>query len=299
MKTQLENLEYEGGGKLEKIPCPLCKGAEFKTIVVEQGLPVVRCVSCQLAFANPRPDHEGLMKFYKDYFPPESASLWQEQMSSIFLREGLERIREYQEKGILTKSDKPKILDIGSGMGFFLDLMKREGWQADGVEPSPSAVKHARESLGLEVHLGTIEGYQTDQLYDVITLWYVMEHVPNPHEILDRVASLLLPGGLVIIRVPNQNAPVDRILGTLGLGKFFLMNPPRHLFDYSPKTLKAFMTQRGFETLEIRNSMPRGTGTFLEKLRRFTWYGTFQALYILSGGRIVRGSSMTLYAKKK
>src|SRR5207245_96199 len=142
------------------------------------------------------------------YYPPESEELWQEQMARVFRLEGLQAIERLRRAGALRVSTPPRLFDIGCGMGFFLDLMRREGWETMGVEPAPNAARHARERLGLDVVEGTIETARVDGPFDVVTLWYVLEHVPNPVEILDRAAALLRPGGLLIVRVPNQAAVV-------------------------------------------------------------------------------------------
>lgn len=290
---KLENLEFRGGWNLETIDCPLCGGRNFNRLVLEQNIPIVRCGQCSLVFANPRPNAEGLKQFYQDYFPPESASLWQEQMAEIFLKEGLDRVNQ------LVDGKSRRLLDVGCGMGFFLKLMKEHGWSVDGIEPAPEAAKHARETLGLPIFEGTIEkAVLQDGSYDLVTLWYVLEHVPNPHEIIERCSKLLKPGGVLIIRVPNQNIGIDVCLDRLGLQKYFLMNPPRHLFDWSPKTLGKMLKKYGFSVLSIRNGIPRKTGTWLELLRRYAWYGVFEVLYWMTCGLFVRGSSMTVYARK-
>lgn len=299
-KIKLENLTVQGSYDLEFILCPLCKKKDFKTLLLEQKIPIVRCLNCGLVFANPRPDRNGLLEFYKNYFPPESAPLWQKQMAGIFFEEGLMAIEAFKQSGLLSFSINPKILDIGSGMGFFLDLMKSKGWQTRGIEPSPEAARHAKEVLHLDIFLGTVEEAPIkDKNFDVVTLWYVLEHVPNPHEILNYACSFLKPGGLLIVRVPNQNAPIDCCLDRLGLQKFFLINPPRHLFDYSPRTISKLLEKSGFNVLSIRNGIPRKTGTLLELMRRYLWYGFFEMLFKVTGGKVIRGSSITVYATKK
>ena len=298
-KPRMENLAYRGTANLETIACPLCAGTAFTTLVIEQTIPVVRCHGCGLVFANPRPDRQGLLEFYESYFPPESESLWQEQMAQVFLKEGLRKIDALRAANLIHVSSPPRIFDIGCGMGYFLDLMRQHGWDTMGVEPAPAACRYARDTLGLNVVEGTIESVEVEESFDVVTLWYVLEHVPNPGEILDRAAALLHPGGLLIVRVPNQSIPIDRALAALGLQRFFLMNPPRHLFDYSPRTLAMFLERSGFEMNEIRNSIPRASGTPLERLRRHVWYWLFRTIYVMSAGRILRGSSMTVYATKK
>lgn len=294
----LENMKFSGSGT-EKIACPLCGGNSFKELLIEQDIPVVRCTGCALVMANPRPDRQSLRRFYDEYFPPESAPLWQKQMAGIFIKEGLERIKFFRRKGILQFSQALTVLDIGCGMGFFLDLMREQGWFTRGIEPSKEAAKHARDVLKLDVFEGVIEEFPVRDRYDVITLWYVLEHVPNPQDILRKAQQLLKPGGLIIIRIPNANAPIDQWLDRLGLQKFFLMNPPRHLFDYSPVTIRRFLEKNNFEVLTIRNGIPRLTGTALELIRRFLWFWMFESIYHLSFGRIIRGSSITIYARKK
>ncbi len=294
----LENLKYQGGFNLETIDCPLCGGQSFKRLLLEHQIPIVQCVHCCLVFANPRPDRRGLMHFYENYFPSESAPLWQKQMAEIFYREGLQAIRAFVASKTIQLGDPPTILDIGCGMGFFLDLMRQEGWETWGVEPSAEAVLHGRKKLHLKIHEGVLEEFQTGHLYDVVTLWYVLEHVPNPLEVLQKAFSLLKKGGLLVLRVPNQSASIDVWLDRFKLGHFFLMNPPRHLFDYSPDTMRGLLKKAGFEVLSIKNGIPRQTGTALELLRRHLWYCFFEMIYHITGGKVIRGSSMTAYARK-
>lgn len=297
-RPKLENLDFTDAHRLQTLDCVLCGSRDFKFLVLEHGIPVVRCRSCSLVMANPRPSPQDLDRFYAQYFPPESAPLWQQQMSEIFYEEGLRKIESLKNQGFLELGDPPAILDIGCGMGFFLDLMRQVGWETFGVEPSPDAAHHARSTLHLKVYEGYLSDFQSGHQYDVVSLWYVLEHVPNPQEILRKAHQLLKPGGLLIVRIPNQTAAIDVWLARFGLKQYYLMNPPRHLFDYSPKTIAALMEKAGFFGIEVQNGIPRKTGTWLELLRRNLWYVFFQAVYRLSGARVIRGSSMTVYARK-
>lgn len=262
--------------------------------MVENLLPIVRCKNCGLVYVNPRPTEKGLTRFYDKYFPAESSELWQQQMAGVFEREGLSKIREYKDSG--------RILDVGCGYGFFLKLVRDSDWESYGVEISEKTANYARQKLGLNVFRGNLrEAKFEDRFFDVVTFWYVLEHVPDPLEQLREANRVLKEGGLVIVRVPNMNVRIDRILSKFGrwAQPFYLINPPRHLFDYTAQTMREMLIKAGFGRIKIINSYPRATGTFLELIRRHLWYWKAKLIFSLSGGRIIRGSSMTIWAYKE
>ncbi len=293
-KKDLENLEFQVKGELEDLECELCKGHDYHFLLRENSLNLVKCKQCGLVSVNPKPTEKMLEEFYAKYFPPESELLWQNQMRRVFRKEGLNKInRECKTRG--------RLLDVGCGYGFFLKLMKENGWEVEGVELSTKAASYAKEKLGLTVFNGILEeaGFK-DETFDVVTLWYVLEHLRHPMQILFEVHRIVKKDGLVIIRVPNSNIDIDRILIKLGkFGKrFFLINPPRHLFDYTPATISLMLKKAGFGGIKIKNSIPRSTGSLPELIRRYLWHWMSCGIFLLTGGRIVRGSSMTIYAVK-
>lgn len=96
-----------------------------------------------------------------------------------------------------------QLLDIGAGTGDFLQVAKNKGWKTYGVEPNVQARKLAQEK-GLEL-LSSIEAYENMQ-FDVITLWHVLEHIPNLNKCLNQLQKLLKPGGLLVIALPNYKS---------------------------------------------------------------------------------------------
>ena len=289
---QLERLPWTCRD-VRRIDCPLCGASEHVPLVVEHGLTIGRCPRCDLVFVNPQPTGDELQRFYAQYFPPESSPLWARQMGQVLRREGRNVLLRHRPVG--------RVLDVGCGFGFFLAVMRDAGWQAVGIEPSPTAASWARETLGLDVRTGRLETAELcPQSFDAVTLWYVLEHVPNPREVLSRCVELLRPGGVLIARVPNNNILIDRVLARLGrVGRrFYLMNPPRHLFDYSAVTLSRLMRKTGLRVRAVRNATPRATGTVLQLLRRLGWYAGAEALRLLLGDGCLFGSSITVYARK-
>ncbi len=289
-KERLENLDWEAGDGLEHISCPLCNDKLYVTLLVERGFNIVRCASCMLVYVNPRPSEKSLGEFYDQYYPPESTSLWERQMARVFEVEGLKRLNALMGPG--------HILDVGCGYGFFLKMMKEKGWEVSGVEPSALAGEYAQTALGPNIFRGTLSEARFEaEYFDAVTLWYVLEHVPGPLEILLEVNRILKRGGVIILRVPNNNVFIDRLIYKLG-GQSFLINPPRHLFDYTADTIRKMLEKASFGEINIVNSIPRATGTPFELARRYVWYYLFEAIFRLTRGKMVNGSSITVFARK-
>jgi len=292
VNPELEHTEW-AWGEVETIPCDLCGGTEHRMEVEEGAFRMVRCSACGLVFCNPRPTRQELLRFYNEYFVPSSEELWEEQMRRPFRKEGVD---------FLTRVTRPgRVLDVGCGHGFFLDMMRSAGWETAGVEPSPAAARHAVEKLGLSVFCGVVEDAPFEPgSFDAATLWYVLEHVPNPSEVLGTVARLVRPGGHVIVRVPNRNVAVDRWLARLGsLGRrHFLINPPRHLYDYDSRTLRGLLEKTGFEVLTMGNAAPRSAGSALQRVRRRMWYWKSELVRALTAGRRLSGSSIVAYGRR-
>lgn len=101
------------------------------------------------------------------------------------------------------KSTRNRLLDFGAGTGDFLQVAKNNGWEVGGVEPNVQARKLAKDK-GLDL-LPSLEDFKQEQ-FDVITLWHVLEHVPNLKECLEQLQDLLKPGGIIVVALPNYKS---------------------------------------------------------------------------------------------
>lgn len=123
------------------------------------------------------------------------------------------------------------ILDIGAGTGDFLKVLKEKGWQVYGMEPNKNAVKLASEK-GIELK-STLDDFNGKQ-FDVITLWHVLEHIPNLNETILKLSNLVKPNGTLIIAVPNFKS-----FDAKHYGKFWAaFDVPRHLWHFSKESIK-------------------------------------------------------------
>jgi SAM-dependent methyltransferase len=151
-----------------------------------------------------------------------------------------------------------RLLEVGAAYGHSLDLARKRGWDVEGVELSPRAAAYARENFGLTVfNCDLVETPLSDESFDAVIMWHVLEHVRNPKEQLLRVAAVLKHGGVLGIRVPNIGSYGARVAGEW----WPWMCPPAHLWFFSSTTLPRLLRNIGFEVLEARTL--RGDGNNL------------------------------------
>ena len=150
----------------------------------------------------------------------------------------LDKVEEFSVK-------KRSLLDVGTATGYFLELAKFKNWDAIGVEISEFAASKAREK-GFRVITGTIEDLLNyDERFSVVTMWDVIEHVPNPVGTLAAANKLLLNGGVIAINTPDSGSLFAKIMGK----NWHLLVPPEHLIIFNRKNLSFLLQRQGFEIL--------------------------------------------------
>jgi 2-polyprenyl-3-methyl-5-hydroxy-6-metoxy-1,4-benzoquinol methylase len=158
--------------------------------------------------------------------------------------------------------------------------MAQAGWEVAGVEPITSAAEYARRRFALAVFQGVLrDAPYAPASFDVVTFWDVLEHTFSPAEELAHAARLLRRGGLVVVSVPNWDSLDRRLFGRHWLG----LDPPRHLYVFTRKTLTAMLTQAGFSVLDWVCFMS-GYFSFIISLER--WLETINPLLSRSVKRV-------------
>ena len=266
---------------LEQINCNLCGIDDTKLLYNKDSLNIVRCKRCSLVYINPRLSEADREKYYsKDYFNVYFKDK-EIHMKNRF-KKRLDEIYRYKEGG--------RLLEIGCGTGFFLALARKRGWETYGAELSPYASRYACEELKLNVFKGRLEkaNYPKDY-FDVITLWHILEHVPDPEYLLKEIARILKSDGLLAIEVPNISSLVVRLLKT----KWELFAPKEHLYYFSPKTLGRMLKEMGFKIIKMHTYFWTSPDMIIKSLLFFSWI-RFKKLY-----SIIKGDVMVIYAKKE
>ncbi len=139
--------------------------------------------------------------------------------------------------------DKGSILDFGCGTGELLKVMKNRNWEVCGVEPNESA-RSLSIKKNIETH-GTLEALQGKN-FDVISLWHVLEHLPDQTEKLNDFYQLLNQNGILIIAVPNFQS-YD---ATFYKEHWAAWDVPRHVFHFSREGLKNHLEEHGFNLIK-------------------------------------------------
>jgi 2-polyprenyl-3-methyl-5-hydroxy-6-metoxy-1,4-benzoquinol methylase len=187
--------------------------------------------SLDLLITTPQPKIEDLPKYYEseDYISHTDSkrSLFEKTyhfIKNIALKNKLNLINNLQK-------NKGSLLDIGAGTGDFLIVAKENGWNTIGIEPNSKAKESAiRKGVHFSESLQELENHS----FDVITMWHVLEHVPNLENQIQELKRLIKPNGTIIIAVPNFNSYDANYYG-----KFWAAyDVPRHLWHFSKTAIK-------------------------------------------------------------
>ncbi len=251
--------------EFETTSCPVCRGQKSTEFLdapdrfasnLTASLSILRCESCSMVYLNPRPTEEESKQYYQheEYLPFSSTQqgksvtgLAYRLVRRINLRWKRRLIEHYWRKG--KAKGAGRLLDVGCGTGEFLEAVRRGGWQVEGVERDENASAWARESLGIPVETGSVDTLQTTSgLFDVITLWHVLEHLYDPGAAVRKIRDLLANDGYVLIALPNVGGLDSRVYGA----NWIALDTPRHVNHFSPTTLTRLLTEAGFVPLARR-----------------------------------------------
>jgi len=213
--------------------CNLCGGGESSLLVTKGGHNVYVCATCGLAFTHPQP--ESISEQYdSSYF-----DLYRRRRE-FRLRRGDCRLRAIE----LIK-EPGRLLDIGCSLGYFVEAANARGWRASGIEISPHAAAEARK-LGLDVREGLLEGAAyADGSFDCVTMWDVLEHVPDPTRHMFEVARVLVDGGLVVIGTPN----LGHVQFRLKRDRWRHLKPAEHIYYFRRSSIGRLLEKTGFEMI--------------------------------------------------
>jgi SAM-dependent methyltransferase len=178
--------------------------------------------------------------------PPSVLHAW---MARLFAILPLVRAQaEDEELRQLRAVPGGKLLDVGCGSGIWLASMRERGWVVAGVDFDAVAVS-AGTRQGLSLAAGSLEAQRyPDAAFDAVTLNHVIEHLPDPVATLTECRRVLKPGGQFILYTPNVQSLGHRLFGQHWRG----LEPPRHLYLFSPESIRVALEKAGFAQTTIR-----------------------------------------------
>ena len=296
--TNTRSVDRIWTGELEYVQCHLCGSSSNSTLVAfDDSWRVAKCADCGLSFVNPRPSEADLAAKYKEWGESDNESDIARIQASTMppLRAEVKRIVRALGTGGTS-------LDVGSGAGFFVKMMKDAGWNALGVEPSEAFADYAARQFGVDTVVGTIENADLPENgFDVVTMWYVLEHVMDPRRVVNRARSLLKPGGLLIIRVPNVIFAKPFLLARkcgFNVSNLGVFTVPWHLYFFSASTLSRLMTSSGFRIVHVDHGRPYLSQHVVYNAVKGLVTATSEGLRRISLGRLFWGPTMVVRAAK-
>lgn len=234
--SDLYSVVYEAKYDQEQVPDlkEKFKSSGDETLIDQ----VVKCDNCGLVYVNPRLKSDLIVQGYSEGSDENFVS--QAKGRELTFAKSLRLIERYSKKG--------RILDIGTAGGSFLQVAKNNGWEVYGIEPNKWLCGWAKKHYGLDIKPGILSDYKfEDEYFDVITLWDVLEHVPNPKSLLLEVNRILKKDGILVVNYPDIDSLVSKIMGRRWI---FLLSV--HLFYFTPKTIKKMLESVNFEVFLMR-----------------------------------------------
>lgn len=237
---------------MEKLnQCPICSSIEqfgFLKIadyfLTKEVFSIAKCNNCGFLFTNPRPSGSEISKYYQsqDYISHNTNN------SNLFSKAySIARNFSLRKKhSLISKLVKPgSILDIGCGTGEFLNFMRGKGWDTIGIEPAENPRNFARNIYSLEVYDEQELDFLSSGHFDVITLWHVLEHVPDLDQRLKQIKRLLSGGGVLLIALPNHESWDADYYKSY----WAAWDVPRHLYHFSQQTINLLLDKNEFSLI--------------------------------------------------
>lgn len=217
---------------------------------------VISCEACGFRHVVPIPSEKELAQRYRNEYYSVDRPLYIQRTIEDLDWWNLAYSDRFDDLEMHLPAPRRRILDIGSGPGYFLLHGKARGWTVVGIEPSVQAYAHS-VSLGLEVRneFLTDENAASLGTFDAIHMSEVLEHLPDPRAMLRRAWRMLEPEGLLYISLPNDYSPFQLALKTCGYSPWWVA-PPHHINYFDRASLSATLECYGFEVVKVDATFP-------------------------------------------
>jgi SAM-dependent methyltransferase len=244
--------------------CIACDGSQFrvayKVTDTNQGAPgewdLKVCACCGLGVIDPFPTQDDIASFYVDQFYTEDGKRFQGWVER--LREMLAWLRGVHIERIV--QHKGRLLDFGAGAGHFAKVQRLRGWNVNSVDPYSSRANSSNLSKmdGDKIRLEFPDHY-----FDVVTLWYVIEHLRNPSAAIIEFKRVLKPGGVLVLAQQDFASYQARFFGP----RWLILDPPRHIWQFSESSLFKLVARHNYKKCAVsHSSIELGPFTILQSI---------------------------------
>lgn len=260
--------------------CVICKSSKNKVTFNEEGVNVFRCLRCGHVYSqhNQSQNYDGY--FYRN-ISSYNNFWWDEAHRKMY--------DDFFNRYILGRNGC--LLDVGCGLGFFIKrISSYKGWDVKGCEISQTAVEFAKNKLSLNnIRQGRVEELNYPPNYfDIITMWDVLEHIPDPDCLLRCLRVVLKDDGIFFIHTPNINIqlPKARIKKFFWKNHHHFLEAKDHINIYSPRTIKMLLEKYGFKNFNFVHLHPiqsvSGSRSIFLRLVKNLWFYLSVVIFYIS-----------------
>ncbi len=223
--------------------CPICEQAntvrelDVRDYLTGKMFELQLCRECGFRFTWPEPPN------LEDHYP-QSYRHYGALIRAFFQAVHRRRVERWTRE----RGTTGNVLEVGCGHGWMLAALRKRGWNVVGLERTDESARHAREVLGLDVHVGDVDVLGAEGQFDLIIMNQVLEHLADPMRRLQASARLLRPGGWLIVGVPNLDSWQFRY----SQEHWVQLDIPRHLGHFTPAALDGALQRAGLQFDHIR-----------------------------------------------
>ncbi len=280
--------------------CPYCHGKGRYYFKISSRI-YHRCLECDLIYRiGAQESGAKVIKYYEENY--------YDNYSTDQIGEHRQGLNSHILDLIEAKKKTGGILDVGTGLGFFLNSAQKRGWQIYGIEPSQKSSAIAIELVGEKIFKGTLREYKENRNFDVITFINVLDHLVEPWHEIEYARNQIKPQGLIYIRFPNGliHTLVFRIASKFRMANLISKYLVFHKFCFTEKYIKRVLKDLGFERIDVVNSIHSEgdpnklfQNEFYARNIKKIVYAIIKLVYMLSAKKILSGISLEVTAFKR
>jgi len=280
-------------------PCRACRSNKNRLLFTVGENRVAECLDCRLVYLDMFHDSGSIQDMYADYdsgrdFYFDNVNNEVNENIDSYLR----RCRQFTP----SSEEKLRLLDIGCGVGILLARANREGFVCEGLEICDPLAKATEEKVRCKVHRAFLRDAElSDSSFDVVTMYDLIEHLPEPADEIHRAYQLLRPGGILFILTPNNDALLRRVAKLAYQVSFHQFKKPmrtlyysHHLSYFNRDSLSRLLQQIGFEIVHAETRNQELSRLSLSKLER----SAVRTLFLISERYPSAGGKVLVWARK-
>lgn len=241
-----------------RINCPGCGSIAIEKVLTckdytttNEEFDIWECKECTIRFTQNIPDQDEISRYYQSdtYIShSDTAKGFINKIYKIARGYTLNWKMNLVKQQFRNSSQKGNLLDIGAGAGSFLHKVLSSGWSVTGLEPDAGARKICKDKYDIQSDEPEKLFSLPAEIYDVVTMWHVMEHVHELHEYMDQIKRVLKRDGVALIALPNYTSWDAQHYGS----NWAAYDVPRHLYHFSPVAMGKLVAQHGMKLVAMK-----------------------------------------------